>query len=328
MTAQFLASIYTKMNWLQWFLHHTAIGRRLFTSIWDNINAKAWAEADYDRADGKSNGLYNLKPDTPLFWQNDSTSINQRPDFFDVIATKVKVYREDVYEMTDRAVLLGNGKRIETDAVIYAIGWQTSSSVSYSCDIQCRLGLPVSRAEADENSLKGWKPFDDKADEEVRSKFPSLQNPPEWKFHDPGMTPFRLFRGILPLEEPHKDLLGLERSIAFVGRVMLGNNFRAAEVQALWAIAALDGHLELPVSTHMKHEVSKAVMWSQRRYLSKGVLGNYYYYDLVPYTDILLEDLGLRSHLPRNRWKRLFKPCIAAELRSLIEEYQAKAKDN
>ena len=81
----------------------------LLQRIWRRINAEAWQEADYDRPDGKDNGFHNLKPDTELFWQNDSTSVNQRADLFGTIAKKVSVMRQDVLEVCDNGIVLKDG---------------------------------------------------------------------------------------------------------------------------------------------------------------------------------------------------------------------------
>ena len=52
------------------------------------------------------------------------------------------------------------------------------------------------------------------------------------------LTPFRLWKSIVPLHD---------QNIMFVGKVMLGNHFRNAEVQALFACAML-WYIRTPVS--------------------------------------------------------------------------------
>jgi hypothetical protein len=45
----------------------------------------------------------------------------------------------------------------------------------------------------------------------------------------------------------------------------------------------------------MEKEVAMSIAWCRRRYLPKGELGHWLYFDLVPYTDALLQQLGLES---------------------------------
>jgi hypothetical protein len=114
--------------------------------------------------------------------------------------------------------------------------------------------------------------------------------------------------------------------IAFLGHIVVGNNFRAAECQAQWAVAYLDGQLSLPSKEEMEREVAMSVAWSRRRYLTRGDLGHWLYFDLVPYTDALLEQLGLGSHRRKNKWKDFFSPCVAEDLKDLFSELREKQR--
>jgi len=114
------------------------------------------------------------------------------------------------------------------------------------------------------------------------------------------------------------------RGIVFLGHIVIGNNFRAAECQALWAVAYLDGQLSLPSKEDMEKEVAMSIAWCRRRYRSKGELGHWLYFDLVPYTDALLQQLGLESHRKKNRAKDFFTPCVAEDLKDLSSELKVK----
>jgi dimethylaniline monooxygenase (N-oxide forming) len=113
--------------------------------------------------------------------------------------------------------------------------------------------------------------------------------------------------------------------IVFLGHIAVGNNFRAAEVQALWAVAYLSGIMKLPNQPQMESEVALSLAWCRKRYPSKGQLGHWLYYDLVPYTDTLLEDLGLKSHLRKGWLGNFWKPCIASDLVGLLDELKDKS---
>ncbi|MCJ1278843.1 hypothetical protein MMC21_006662 [Puttea exsequens] len=111
-----------------------------------------------------------------------------------------------------------------------------------------------------------------------------------------------------------------DRSKAFLGNMVVGNNFQVAEVQALWTVAYLDGRIE---PEEMGRNVAKTVARYQRRYLNKGELGSYFFFDIIEYADMLLQQLGLSSHRQKSWFGDSFGPCRAADLRGLRDEYKA-----
>lgn len=323
LTSLFLVSMFTQgtgYNFVLGWINKTTAGRYLLRRIWQNINAKAWKEADYDRADGKANGLYNLKPDTELFWQNDSTGINQRPDFFDTIARSVKVFRQDISHLSRDGVVLNMGETLKADTIICSTGWKVDHPYFDGC-VAAKLGLPVVKDGLSTMQQAYLDTMDSDAERHIITDFPILDS--EWarsndKCNRPDqdrMTPFRLWKSIVPVQDP---------SILFVGRLMLGNHFRAAEVQALFACGVLDNTIKLPGVSVMERDVARSIAWCRRRYLRKGALGNWFYWDMVPYTDTLLKEMSLTSHRHTSWWKDLFRPCYARDLKGLIEEYRTK----
>ena len=114
------------------------------------------------------------------------------------------------------------------------------------------------------------------------------------------------------------------RGITFLGHIVTGNNFRGAECQALWAVAYLDGQLRLPSKEDTEREVAMSIAWCRRRYLSKGALGYRLYFDLVPYADALLQQLGLESHWKKGRPKDFFTLCVAEDLKDLSSELKLR----
>lgn len=312
-TSHFLASVFWPENWLTSFLYQTRIGRSLVARMWKGINKKSHQLADYDRPDGQANGFHNLKPDTELFWTNESPGTNQRDDFFDVIATKVQVHRQDIALLAEHSVILANDTRILADAIVFATGWQ-STQTYLDPSTSVFLGLPVDTSEIDLDVAKRWTILEEKADEEVLARFPLLQNAPPHRQPPQTLNPFRLYSSVLPLTD---------HTILFPGRMMLGNHFRNAEVQALYSVAILDGKLQIPSKEVMEQSTAKMVAWCRRRYLTKGRMGNWMYFDMVPYTDMLLEQMGLRSHR-KSGWRDWFEPCYAKDLRGLTDEYKSK----
>lgn len=113
------------------------------------------------------------------------------------------------------------------------------------------------------------------------------------------------------------------RGIVFLGHIVIGNNFRAAECQDLWAVAYLDGQLSLPSKEDMEKEVATSIARCRRRCRSKGELGHWLYFDLVPY-DALLQQLGLESRRKKGRAKDFFTPCVAEDLNDVSSELKQK----
>lgn len=321
-TSLFLVSLFSlSMGYerLLGYINQTGPGQRLLRNIWQNINAKAWKEADYDRPDGRANGFHNLKPDTELFWQNDSTGINQRADFFDTIARNVRVVREDLSHLCESGIVLNGGEVLQADTIICATGWKTQHPYLDE-HLAAHLGLPVPTHILPADQTARWEELDAEADRGVLTTFPILNS--TWARandnrapDDKSTTPFRLWHALLPPRDP---------SILFVGKLMLGNHFRAAEAQALFACGVLDGAVALPRVEQMEREIARTVAWCRRRYLGKGARGNWFYWDMVPYTDALLAAMGLRAHRQGVWWRDLLRPCYARDLRGLVGEYQRK----
>ena len=72
-----------------------------------------------------------------------------------------------------------------------------------------------------------------------------------------------------------------------------------------------------------QEDVALFTAWCRRGYLNNREGGNWMTFELVGYTDRLLEQLGLKSH--RKGWfKDLFEPCMASDFRGLREEYLEK----
>ncbi|KAJ9642278.1 hypothetical protein H2199_004658 [Coniosporium tulheliwenetii] len=311
LTASFLASAFHSENWWTQFLYRTRVGRQLWNWIWAGINAGPQKLAKFDRPDGRKNGFANLKPDTPLFWQNDSTGIVQRADFFDTIATQVRVIRQDIRSMNEEGLMLDDGTAVAADAIVYCTGWKICHPYLDN-ETAAQLGLPVHQDFCPPQEIVRWQALDRKGEIKALERFPILCEPPSHLASTSALSPLRLYKGMLP---PH------DHSIIFLGKLMLGNHFRNAEVQALWAVAALDGNICFPSTEDIGAEIADTVAWCRKRYLSKGELGNWLYFDMVPYTDTLLEQLGLKSH--RKTWpKDLLAPCVARDLRGLVNEYK------
>ncbi|TKA33371.1 hypothetical protein B0A50_00924 [Salinomyces thailandicus] len=325
MTSLFLASIFSPAmgyHWLSHWLNRSMAGRWLVKKLWQQTQDEAVEEADYDREDGKANGFANLRPDTDLFWQNDSTGVNQRKDFFDVIAQKVKVVREDISHLDSTGLVLHDTDRshVDADIIVCATGWKLDHPY-YSEESAVAFGLPVRNHLLDPSTKTRWLKLEQDAEADVLRRFPILDS--EWAYRQSAYprytetveTPFRLWKSMVPPSDS---------SLVFLGKLMLGNHFRDAEVQALFACAVLDGNARLPVKPEMEQDIARTTVWCRRRYLRKGLSGNWFYWDTIPYHDSLLAHIGLSAHRGKSWMQDLFRPGFSEDLQGLLPEYRGK----
>lgn len=197
----------------------------------------------------------------------------------------------------------------------------------YSHSLALSLGLPVPVSEQDPGETSRWEKGVNASYSAVLSQFPILRQQPKYYKEEPQCTPFRLYKGMVPPSD------AFDHSIVFLGKLFTTNNFRLAEVQALWAVAYLDGKIlhanpnggsdsPLDEKDQREKEVTDTVAWCRQRYLRKGQAGNWFFYDVISYTDMILEQLGLRSHIRKGWFRNLFAPCYASDLKRIVDEYK------
>jgi dimethylaniline monooxygenase (N-oxide forming) len=309
-----LASIFAEGGVVSHFLYSSWLGQFLFWRFWGAVAFALSYVTDYERADGRKNGFHNLKPDTAPFWSNESTSVDNKADFLDTIARNVRVFREEVLAIHGRSVELGSGLRLEAEAIVYATGWKCGMSY-FDTSLGASLGLPMMEEGLDEESRRCWRTLDRKAEARIDAEMPMLARKEPCREPDTLRTPLRLYKSMLPLED---------HTIALLGKTVIAHAFPAAEVEALWAVAALDGKIDLPPVKAMREEIALVVAWSRRRYPSRGWQAMWFPWDLIPFTDMLLKQLGLVSHRGSSWWSDLTTPASSRRLRGVIGEYKRK----
>lgn len=262
----------------------------------------------------KSNVILDLFIDEiRSFWCTGPLGLAQHADFWDTLAQNVHVFRNDIISTTPQSVILDDGFEIQADVLLCGTGWRFNYPF-FSTERAHLLGLPHSPNEDSPEEARLWTSLLETADRQVLAEFPLLKSPPPHSKPDIPTTTMRLYNCIAPLEDP---------SVVFLGRAHLSNGFRTAEAQAIWATAYFDGNVKMPSLERAQREVAYMNAFSKRRYPSHGAAGDFLFFELVWYTDKLMDEAGLTSHR-KSWWADWVEPCLATDFKDARDEYRKK----
>lgn len=330
------------------FWHETGIGRAITRAFWWVLGNDVVTLNRYDRHPETK----KLKPWTDAFFSGTSFSIlNYDTDFFDhVTSGTVKIHIADLVRLSPSTVHLSDGTSFETELLLCVTGWKHVPPLNFLPEgIEKELGLP--HVPSDEEPI--WKPdLIHKADEEILARFPRLRDQPKAnkKFVplaeakglstrvqdevDPTdhtrLTPYTLYRFMVP---PTPRFFAT-RDIAFA---MFAVNFSSTisdHLQALWISAFFDGDIAVQEEQNGTHH--EAMEKLQYDTLLHNRFGKWRYpagrgsqlpdfvFDAVPYFDLLLGDLGLKSHRKKGWFAEITDPYGPADYRDTVPEWVAK----
>ena len=313
------ANPYLPENWWDWFLHKTWLGEWISEKIWRRTEIEAAIHADFYGREGALPGFEGLHSHANVRWRTGPLGLIQHDDYWDVIARKVQVYRQDIASLKADTVVLEDGNEVKTDVLLCATGW-TGEHPQFSPDESERIGLPLKLDDVEhvKQERQRWSKLEEAADRKVLARWPYMANVPKFDKHPVTTTSYKLYNMTIPIDD---------QSITFLGLPLVPNSYHVALIQTLWAIAAMDGTLKLPPVDEVEKDVAFTNVWCRRRYPGHGHLGNVLEFEMVSYTDRLLEQLGLSSHLPKDSWwKKMTDPCLASDYAGLIDEYRLKYK--
>ncbi|KUI64912.1 FAD-containing monooxygenase EthA [Cytospora mali] len=329
------------------FWHETAIGRAVTRAFWSVLGNDVLTLNQYD----KHPETAKLKPWSDAFFSGSSFSIlNYDTNFFDLVKDgTVKVHIADLLRLSPRTVHLSDGASFETDLLLCATGWKHVPPLKFLPEgIEKELGLPHLPTE-DEPI---WKSdLVHQADQEILTRFPRLRDQPTKKAAvslseasgistrskgevDPTnptqLTPYTLYRFMVP---PSPQFLRT-RDVAFAACIM---NFSTAiynHVQALWITAFFDG--DLPDSVIPAPENTGALETLRYETVLHNRFGRWRYpaghgsqfpdfvFDVVPYLDLLVGDLGLKVHRKKGWFAEVTEPYGPEDYKDLHLEWVAK----
>ena len=253
--------------------------------------------------------------------------------------TLVHIFRESIVSMIGTFIHLSDNQTIESDAVIFATGWNPSPSSFFDLNTTAELGLPVPLAEEDPADAAYWRELQAGAEETVFELYPVLRNPPR-KPAPRSKTVYRLFRTMVP---PKLAAIN-DNSLAFVGLVSNNQVSTHAEISALWAVAYLQGKLnDAPVGRMLEDQrkmdidVASMTTFMERRYLGRKDVPDAAM-EIQDYVDLLIRDLGLRADRKRMKaapswfgyqaWKaEWFTPCRPSDYVGIVREFLDQVKD-
>lgn len=291
---------------IRYFLHQTTIGRWIVHNFWHALGSDILALNAYDA----HSETRKLKPWTSPYWIASGLSIhNYQTSFFDLVREgKIRVHEASVAKLSDHTVHLSTGESLQADVLICATGWKKSSSVQF---LNCDLDIPGSLDE----KQKLYK----RADQEILAQFPDLASQPSLRYSPKPADPLRLYRFMVPTAAYHR------RNIAFAGAVSTVSTSICASIQGLWIAAFLGNQLQRSACSQ-EEAVQEAVLhsqWGIWRYpcgYSRSLPDMAF--DVLPYFDLLVRDLGLSVHRKSGPWAELVQPYKPTDYASLAQEWK------
>ncbi|KAH7145470.1 hypothetical protein B0J13DRAFT_584596 [Dactylonectria estremocensis] len=314
------------VRWMTWFspcpwgdadghsfvrslLHGTAVGRFIVDMFWKVLGGDVISANAYD----SHPELKKLKPWESAFWIGSGLSIlNYDKSLFDLVKQgKIRVHIDDIDRLEPKKIMLNSGESLDADVLVLSTGWKKESSIKFSGLGPEGLGLPHTESEK--------QVLNKEADAKLFSLFPRLKDQPKLRFEPKGEDPLRYYRFMVPA-----TMVG-SRNIAFSGMISSVSTSVVATVQGQWISAFFDGKLDrLPTSmADITDEIMMHTQWGKWRYpCGYGASLPDFVFDGLPYSNLLMRDLGLGINRKANYFSELTSPYLPNDFPGLIEEWQ------
>ncbi|KAJ5594837.1 uncharacterized protein N7459_001045 [Penicillium hispanicum] len=307
-------------GWARKLLHRTRLGRWMVHEFWEKIRMDMIDFNGYR----KEEALKHLEPQESLFWSARVGVLNYPSDIHDFLRSgQVTITRKDIDRLSAAGgIHFADGTTIEADALIAITGWNLAPAIKYKstglpAGLNVALGIPSSDLTADDEAL--WNGLDEQAEKTILHQFPYLRHPPSAKIpYKQTVSPFRLYRGVAPPGlTTHSD-----HSLAFMKMVHSTSNMVLAETQALWVYAYLNGKINIDTK-EVYQETALMSRFGKLRYPC-GFSSWYpeFVYDVIPYADMLLTDVGVRKRRKATWWKEVFEEYTIHDYRGLNREWK------
>lgn len=297
------------------FLHNTALGRFIVRSFWKVLSNDVTTAINYEN----NAELKKLKPWNSAFWIGSGLSIlNYDTSFFDLVREgKIRVHIDNIDHLEPRKVVLVGGETIESDVLVASTGWKKESTIKFAGLGEEQLGLPGTVAEK--------KALAEKADAEVLRDFPILKDQPKLAFVPKEADPLRYYRFIVPYTMIES------RNLAFAGMISCVSTATVAAIQGHWIAAFMGEQLDRAPKSGQEviDEIMLHTQWGKWRYPSGyGASLPDFVFEGVPYTNLLMKDLGLKTHRKPGLFAELTSPYLPPDFAGLMEEWKQAHEKN
>lgn len=348
------------------FFHRTGLGRFICSLFWAGLDLYGRKVNGYSQSGqmrmlqpwsstfwmGNSLSIHNYETD----W------------FSLVKNGQITVHHADIASLGEHTINLSNGEKLETNTVICCTGWKAVPAIAFNPDgISSHLGLPEASVSG-QSQLEGHPEFQSqrfenkitlKADDDVlidairrqimkqtpqldfkylrrgsKHTIDEIHMSRNGNFEDrresvaPDRASYSLYRFVVP---PNQQFLEM-RNVAFIGAHASIHTAIVAQAQALWITAffqrklpAFDlGRINYETHFHTEYERIRRPKWA-------GGFGGRFpdlVFDSIPYIDLLLEDLGMRTKRKRSWWRNICEPHTAGDYEGLVHEWLDNNKKN
>lgn len=294
------------------FLHGTRVGRFLVDCFWKVLQADVLDTIRYD----SHPELAKMKPWNSAFWIGSGLSIlNYDTPLFDLVKEgKIRVHIDNVGHLEPGKVMLASGTSLEADVLVCSTGWKKESSIKFTGLDDSGLGLPEAVQDAERIKLNT------KADNDVLTMFPRLKTQPELQFEPKEAEPLRYYRFMVP------STMLKSRNLAFSGMVSTVGTSVCAAMQAAWIVAFLDGKLDRVAASpdEVKDEIMLHTQWGKWRFpCGYGASLPDFVFEGLPYINMLMKDLGLKTHRKTSLVKELLEPYTPPDFAGVWDEWVA-----
>jgi hypothetical protein len=299
------------------FLHGTWLGRKMVDTFWGILGSDVITLNGYD----KHPELKKLKPWHPAFWIGSGLSILNYPkDFFEFVRNgSIRIHHAEITHLSAHTVHLSTGQALPADVLFCATGWKARPPLAF---------LPASRLAA--LGMPHYSPSDDplvaKADSAILETFPRLRTQPPVNKPQrsdattgahPTNQPFRLYRFIAP------PATLAAHNIAFAGMITTITTSVCAQAQGLWISAYFDGKLDREPSGAQAQwlTVLHSRFGAWRYPLGYGARIPDFVFDAVPYVDMLLKDVGVKSRRKNGVFAEAVEPYGPEDYKGIVGEW-------
>ncbi|KAJ0414445.1 hypothetical protein BJY00DRAFT_295110 [Aspergillus carlsbadensis] len=319
----FSPCIWARNNLIRRFLHGTWLGQLIVRLFWASLE---WDMLRANRYNDHEETA-KLRPSYRMLWAGTAVAILNFPgNFFALIQRGlVKVHITDIEQLQQNGtVVLMNGERLNARGLVLCTGWKASPGIQFLPEgIEQELGFPWSADSLEQQDLVK------RTRQELYTRLPMLRTTPARRIYhhstETVLHPFRLARFMVPPK------LWDDHSIAILGTVKTFNTPLVTEVQALWALIYLNHGSQLSQhhSLHDKEAVlHEATLHSEfislRSPTNHGARNADFVFEVLPYLDMLLRDLGLRTARKGSWWRNLFIPHKPRDYAGLVEEWKGR----